>query len=138
MPLTEEINENFTLEWSHDGQIVIFHVTSIHRAMVDTWADKYIELLTDWESEGPFLTLHDFLYADSIIMTPHMRRRSQEFVNLRPDVATRTAIVMPKSLFSNATRIFIQSLPQPNPNRIRKIFFSTEEALTWLEEDLET
>ncbi len=136
MTATEKINENFTLEWLRDGKIVVFNVTSVHREMVDAWANKYIEILSNWQSELPLLTLHNFLQADSIVMTPHMRRRSQEFINLRPDVATRTAIVMPKSLFSNATRVFIQSLPKPNPNRIRKMYFSVEDAMVWLEEAL--
>ena len=132
----EEINEHLKLKWLNDGQIVVFKMTTVHREMIDVWADRYKALLTEWPSEQPLLTLHDFLETDSIIMTPHMRRRAQEFVSLRPDVITRTAIAMQQSLFANATRIFIQTLPQSTPNRLRKIFFTREDALAWLNDEL--
>lgn len=132
-PLIEIINEYLSVEWMYEGKIVVFKVTSIHRETIDLWVDKYREIILGWETGVPLLTLHDFMEAGSIIMTPHMRRRSTELANLRSDIPTRTAIVMKESLFVNATRIFINSLYKSQKStRIRKIFFTQAEALDWL------
>ena len=133
----EQINEYFSIEKKHDGRIVIFTVTSIKRAVIDGWAAKMCEIMLAWDEQSIYLSLHDYSGADSFVTTPHLRRRSKENAALRPELNTRTAIVIPESMMAHVTRLFVQALPKTrHSERIRRIFFNRADALAWLEEAL--
>lgn len=133
----ETINEHFTVEKIHDGRIVIYTVTSIKRAIIDAWAAKTREIMLDWDEQYTYLNLHDYSGADSFVTTPHLRQRSKENAALRPELNTRTAIIIPESFMAHVTRVFVQALPKSrHAERIRRIFFNRADGLAWLEESL--
>ena len=133
----EKINEHFSIEKVHDGRIIIYTVTSIKREIIDAWAAKMREVMLAWDAQSTYLSLHDYSDANSFVTTPHLRQRSKENAALRPELNTRTAIVIPESLMAHVTRLFVQALPKTrHAERLRRIFFNREDALAWLEEAL--
>lgn len=134
----EVINEYLTIEQLYDGKITVLNATSVKRHVVDAWADKMKELLLNLPPGKTLLTLHDYSAADQFVTTPHLRKRANENVMLRPDVNARTAVVLPDNIVMRITQMFLRALPAPrNSSRIRRIFYTREEALAWLIEALD-
>ena len=136
--LSEQINENFSVEWLEEDKIATFKVNSIKPHVIDTWADKVKEVMLAWPSNKILLTLHDYSATKNFVTTSHLRRRSKENTQLRSDLDARTAVVMPDSFVIRMTSVLLRALPQPKKtSRQRRIFTSRAEALAWLSEALD-
>ena len=122
-------------ETFQDGKILAFTVSSIRRETIDAWVDSAVKELVNWKDGLPFLTLQDFSSVSNFSFTPYMRQRSDEMVKPRPDIIGRTAVVLQKGFSARLVQVFL--LAKKDKFRQRRLFFSREAAMNWLEEWLD-
>jgi hypothetical protein len=133
----EKISEFLSVEFLHNGKLVIFTVTSIHPSVITSWANKVKEVMTVFPAGKVYYNLHDYTQANSFVTTPFLRQKSKENALLRPDLSAFTAICIPPSVLSHITRLFVQALPRHrDAKRERRIFFSRQEGLNWIEDQM--
>jgi hypothetical protein len=132
---TETLTPSLTKQTYHEGKIVAFTITDMHRATIDDWSKAATRALEDWPTALPFLSLQDFSTIDNFSFSPYIRQKSEEMVTPRPDIRGRTAIVLKKSFGARLVQVFL--LAKKNKLRQRQLFFSREEALKWLAEWLD-
>lgn len=131
----ETVALGVTQESFHDGKILVFTVADIRRETVDAWSSTALKTLEAWPSDEPFLTIQDFSGVDNFSFTPYIREKSEQMVTPRPEIQGRTAVVVKKSFGARLVQVFL--LAKKNALRQRKLFFSRDEAMKWLEEWLD-
>ena len=132
----QKLSEHVTTKHVHDGKIIIYEVTDVRRESVDVWAKVAHDTLVNWSPDYPYLNLQDFSGVENFAMTPYVRQRAEELMEPRPELSGRTAIVLKKSLGSRIVSMFIRA-KRVKKARQRRLFFTQEEALAWLEEWLD-
>ena len=131
------ISEHLKISWMYERRVVLYTVTSIKRDVIDLWAEKVHEVMLAWEPNTVYYNIHDYSRVNSFVTTPHLRQKSKESALTRLDLSARTAVVIPKSVMSPITRLFINALPHPkNADRIREMFFTVDDGLAWLERQM--
>lgn len=126
----EKIGQFVTREWLDNGRIAVYHIYSITREAVDEWITSAQAIFRSWPDNAPFLVIYDFSECGGITLTPYIRKRSQDLAEVRPELRGRAAIVLPRTIGTQAVRMFI--LINLQKTRIRRVFFSMEEALRWI------
>ena len=126
-----EILPGLTLEKLHDGKILVWSASASTRAISAAWYEHTKKQLEDWPENQPYLAL---LNMARVILTPFARDQAKELTEIRADISGRVAVVVSPSPTGHLIRLFVnRSLPK---TRERRVFFSFDEALTWLEEAL--
>lgn len=129
----EQITPNFYIERIKDGAIVAYNINSLKDDVVDVWADMAADIMQNWPEDTLCLAIYDWTGAKSVVTTPHIRSRAKELASIRPELVTRTAVVIPQSFFAHVTRMFVEKLPaKRDANRQRRIFFNRKEAEKWI------
>ena len=126
----EEFAHDVTVEWLDDDQIVIFSALQPTRAALDMWVEKVIEV-TD---VAPYKVryIHDFSKA-LFVLTPYGREAAKRVNEAHPDATGYAGILLHRSILSSAIRFFLNhDLVKRQPNLTSRVFFTREEALTWL------
>lgn len=132
----QKLSEHVATKYVYDGKIIIYEVTDVRRESVDVWAKVAHDTLVNWSPDYPYLNLQDFSGVDNFAMTPYVRLRAEELMEPRPELLGRTAIVLKKSLGSRIVSMFIRA-KKVKKARQRRLFFTQEDALAWLEEWLD-
>lgn len=131
MPDYKELMPGLTRESFHDGRIAVWSATTSTKEVIQAWFDYSRQEMQDWPAEHQYLALLDM---SRVILTPFGREKAAELTEVRPDLGGRVAIVISASSIGHLTRLFVnRSL---NKNRERRVFYSREEAIQWLEEAL--
>ncbi len=120
-------------EWLHDGKIFAIAVKEGTRLALDAWYNQVAEVVRQWPASQPLLLLHDFSQTNAS-MTPYARARSQELMELRPELGGRSAVILARTPFWSLVQLLLRS--QRSGLRARQVFFSRQEGLTWLERAL--
>jgi hypothetical protein len=126
----EEITPRVTREWLDNRQLVVYTIQSLTREATDAWVEAALELFRQWPANKPILIVYDFAQSGGVALTPYIRKRAEELSVIRPDVRGRVAVILPRSVGTQAARIFI--LAKLKKSRLRRIFFTREEGLAWV------
>jgi hypothetical protein len=134
-PSFEQITPHVTREWLYGRRILVFRVTSFEDAEVDAWAKVYIEALTAWPPDRPFLAVQDISYR-LFALTPRTRARIAEVYRLGRDTEGRVAVIVPNTLVARFVRFFLSTLQRVTASI--RFFTSREAGLAWLKECLDS
>lgn len=126
----EKIGQFVTREWVDNKRIVHFRLYSITRDAIDEWINSSRETFLQWPAHEPILIVHDFTESGALSLTPYIRKRATELANVRPELMGRAAIVFPRTIGAQAAKIFV--LISLQKHRVRRVFFTVDEALGWL------
>lgn len=127
------IGEGLTKEFLFDKRIVIYHLDTVSREILDAGADDVLDTMKNWREGHPYLVIYDITSA-KIALTPHLRHRLQELSKAYPDLKGRSAVVLPRSVVTQVFRLFVRS--QNRIGRSKQVFFNRESAIDWLKEKL--
>lgn len=133
----EQIGPGVTLEWLYEGRIGVLAVSSVERQAIDCWSKTAISLLAERPPDQPHLVVHD-VSADGLALTPYIRKKARETVGYYPDAPGRTAVVVRRGAVSILMQLFVNSLAQLIRGRPTRVFFSREDAVSWLAELLDS
>ncbi|MBX3083621.1 MAG: hypothetical protein KF716_18450 [Anaerolineae bacterium] len=125
----EQISPYMTRYWLFDHQIVVFKMTSVSREAVDVWIDTVKATMTAWSSDHPYLAIHD-MTSEKTALTPYARARAEELLPLGTRTPGFAAIVLPGTFVGQVIRLFMRT--QKNQGVHNEIFFTLQEAITWL------
>lgn len=103
----EEIIPGLSCEWLYDRRVVVYTLKSASREVVDAWVTTGRQTAQEWPSNLPYLALHD-ISAPNLSLTPYARQQSREALKDLVFDRARSAVVMPKTIFGNLIRLFIQ------------------------------
>lgn len=130
------ITDGLHVNHLNDDQILVCTLEKLSRTAVDAWIEVCLTEMEKCSQDGrPILALQD-LSDSRAIQTPYSKERGEEVTEAYPELVGRTAYVMPDTPDNQRLNLFIQR--QPHKYRERRIFFAFDEALTWLQESLET
>lgn len=126
----EEFSHGVTVEWLDEDQIVVFSALRPARATIDTWAEKVIEITDIYRYKVRYI--HDFSKRH-FVLTPYGRETAKRVNDVHTDAKGYVAILLQPSVISNAIRFFLNhDLLKRQPDITSRVFFTREEALTWL------
>ncbi|NDJ84761.1 MAG: hypothetical protein GYB66_02640 [Chloroflexi bacterium] len=127
----EEFGPGIIREWLYGGKIMAITAESSTKETVDLWTKALSETIEQWPDDRPYLVLID---TSKSVLTPYVRQQAMHLASLRPDLDGRAAIVVAATTIGQLTRFFVTNrLNQANPTRERRVFFTRETALAWLE-----
>lgn len=119
-------------EWAVEGRAVILTVTDTSLDTLETWAQTCRELLLEWPAHQPLLLLHDYSQVD-VIISPYIRRTSEELMQIRPELPGKVAVVLTKTIVAQIAHAALNTLwKQGLKARQRRVFFDREDGLAWL------
>ena len=126
----EKIGQFVTREWIDNRRIIIYRVYSITREAVDDWIASAFEIFMAWPATEPLLIVYDFSVSGALSITPYIRKRTAELAEARPELMGRAAVILPRTIGAQAARIFV--LISLKKNRVRRVFFTMDDALAWI------
>ena len=127
-----------TFEWTHEGRIVLFRLTTIARDSLDAYAEHYIRAVGDASATQPFLAMVDFSH-DEMSFTPYLRQKINEMEAAVPgDVPGKLALLMENTMRSQVFRLIMRAFEAPRMKKQfqRQIFLNEADAIKWLEQGL--
>jgi hypothetical protein len=130
----EQITPYLFREWAYDRQIVIYTVRDISRDTVETWVKSLQDTLETWPAGQPFLALFDLNFLEASL-TPLIRDRLGGVMDSQHDLKGRSVLLMRKGFLVNLARLYLRNR-RPG-TRQRQIFFSRDEGLAWLAQELD-
>lgn len=126
-----EIASGLVKEELHGGRIIILRINSVSRETIDMAYETVTEIHHRCGDDLPFLLVYD-VTPKNMTITPYIRTLSSRLNAVNPHVRGRVAVVLPKSPTTAIMKLFVAFLP--SPNRPKRVFFSLDEAVRWLEE----
>lgn len=125
------------VEWLHSQQIVIYKVNEFTRQSINDSVETVMKIVRQWPAGQPYLALMDYTDNKSITLTPYYRQRSEDLLKAFPFLKGRSAIVMTKSSVAYSIKFYVKhGTGQKQSTLKRDVFFSRQDALSWLEEEL--
>ncbi len=135
MPV-EQLTPYLTRELLQDGKIVLFTLYDISPQTLEAWAEGNKAAISDWPVDQPFLNIQDFTPVKGLTITPAIREKVKVLTGLRKEQPGRTAIVIASRLTVIAVQTILGLLTlmrrSKHVSRERKVFFSREEAIEWV------
>jgi len=129
-PITE-LAPGVTTEALQEGKIVRYIIKTAHRESIDKWVAHVDRVMGEWDQNRPCLLLYE---VSDTPLTPYIRSATQGIAEKYANLRGRTAVVVKKTVLTQLVRFFIDSfLARRHHIRERKMFFSNDEALAWLE-----
>ena len=135
MSRIEQLTPELTREYLLDGCIIAFQLNNMDWRTTDAWYEANKAALEKWPADRPILMLQDIAIHEAM-PSSYFRTRSSELVKMRPDVHGRNAVVIHRSLTTQALRGLFIIVNRASGLRQRRLFFSREDAIRWLEEAL--
>ena len=128
-----------TRQWLYNHRIVAYVISDISRPAIDAWIGGIHQAAKTWQSGQTSCSLYDFSAKRVVAFTPYLRARLTEVSQLRPELTTRVAVVLPDTrigqLLSQMTHLFLKS--QPRINTQADVFFSRDDAICWLKRQIQ-
>jgi hypothetical protein len=125
------IGKGLTKAFLFDKRIVIFHLDTVARDIIDAGAKDVLETMKNWPTKHQYLVIYDITSA-KIALTPHLRQRLQELAKAYPDLKGRSAVVLPRSVITQVFKLFV--IAQNRVGRRKQVFFDRESAIAWLQQ----
>lgn len=128
--VAEEIGAGLERQWLHDGKILMITVSESSHETMDTGYQVLHESIEEWPAERPYLLLLDTARG---LLTPYGKTKMVELGNLRPELKGRVAVIVAPSTWGHMISFFVNRV-MPKHTRERRVFFSRDVAIQWLEE----
>lgn len=129
----EQISPHVRLEWLFGKRGFAITVSDGSREMIDTWFDAVCDIAMAWPTNQLLLSLYDFSYP-YIAMSPYARSRSEALRDLRPELHTRTAVVLHNGFVARLVQLFV--MLDRRESLVVRIFSSRQPAMAWLRQEL--
>ncbi|MCC7447963.1 MAG: hypothetical protein IT324_11130 [Anaerolineae bacterium] len=129
----EQITPHISLEWLFERRGFAITIHDGSRETVDAWFETVKAIALDWHADQLFLSLYDFSYPN-IAMSPYARSRSEALRDLRPELNTRTAVVLHNSLVVQLAQFFI--VLGRRDSLVARIFTNRPPAIDWLRREM--
>lgn len=126
-----ELTPGLTFQWLFGDFAICFTALHASRTLIDTWANKVLEVARDWPAERPFFVLQDFSAKDCA-STPYGRAKNKELQKSNTHLKLVAALVMQNNLTMQLSRFFINSMPQRKNKPEIYITFTRNDGLNWL------
>ena len=129
------ITPGLTLQWLHDGRVLVYTWTSISRQTVDIFSQVYMEILDTWPIKEPLYQLNDLRF-EGFSFTPYLRNAVQQVIreSLKRGMTGRVANVMQPGLFMRGVQFFLRATAL-GPGVRAEIFANYVEAINWLDQE---
>lgn len=125
------LGANVFREIIFDDYVTIFTLTNMTRDTVDIWIEACDLLMSEAVQQNhPIFIIQDLSHPD-VTQTPYSQARGQALVDAHPNLKGYIAYVLQENADSQRIRLFVKR--QNNHFRQREVFFSREDALTWIE-----
>jgi hypothetical protein len=129
------VTEHVRRYWLFDKRVVVYQPTGVSRPIVDEWFATVMETLQAWPENQTMLAIHDMRAAT---LTPYVRARSQELTRKNAHVRGHSLIVLPKNLYGEFIRIFINTvITRDQPHIKRVVMTSLDEAIAYMQRVLD-
>ena len=129
------VTEHNRRYWLFNKRVVVYQPTGVSRPIVDEWFDTVMEALAHWPEGQTMLAIHDMRAAT---LTPYVRARSQELTRKNAHVRGHSLIVLPKNLYGEFIRIFVNTvITRDQPHIKRLVMTSLDDAVAYMEKVLE-
>lgn len=132
----EDLGNGIFCQKIHDGQIVIFTLSSMSREAVDTWASAQLRVLKEWPADRPVCIMGDQSSMSHIAFSPYMKSHFADFASFSKGRTVRLAIVVGKSFFAQLVTLLARGIPK-GALEVR-CFSERDKGIAWLEEFIET
>jgi hypothetical protein len=120
-----------TLEWLYDNRIAVFTLSEPTRIAIDQGAQYVTDVVDHWPADRIYLAMHD-VSSNRVALTPYARAKVPQLYRHARHLKGRLAVVLPKTFASQAIQIFLRT--QRRQSLITELFFSRQEAETWLKQ----
>jgi len=130
----EQITPHVVLEWLFERRGFAITIRNGSRDTVDAWFETVKAIALAWPPDQLFLSLYDFSYPN-IAMSPYARSRSEALRDLRPELNTRTAVVLHNPLVVQLAQFFI--VLGRRDSLVARIFTNRPPAIDWLRREME-
>lgn len=143
---TEEIAPGLFCDWYHDRQLVAYRVEAISQPIIQAWADFVIKTLKGWDTEKPYLALHDLSqpgvslqYATlvgfdtmNLGITMMGREQAEAIVDTADSLYVRVAMNFNLSVSGHMNKVLADNRQRSHPFIEYRTFYNREKALGWL------
>ena len=130
-----DLGNTVTLEWLHDGQMVYVTLNNSHRKAIETWFRTVEAIGQTWDPEQKYMAAYNLT---SVGLTPYFRQRSLDMAQVVRHLRGCYAIIISSSdPVSSVTRTYFEHNISRASARVGQVFETDEEALAWLESQLE-
>ncbi len=133
-------------EWFADGRLVVYRLTAMSPAILETWSDCARTTVEAWDKSKLYLAMHDLtapsvpmVYASmtsydmlNIGVTTDGRKRVEEVFNAHPYFFARVAIAFNLTLSGHIGKTLINHYIDQHPSVKYKSFYSCERSFNWL------
>jgi hypothetical protein len=131
----EDLVPGLTCQWLFNRHCLALTAQHSSVELVDAWAGKIIEVASSWPQHRTFFVLNDFSGKDCV-STPYNQQKNRELAKMFPHLKSVTALVVRQNLTMQLSRIFIRAIPMGNKKV--QFFFKRDEALAWIQRQIET
>jgi hypothetical protein len=127
-----EIAPGVSRQELHEGRIVILQIATVAREAVDAAYETVLEVHQRCEEKGQLFLFAYEVSSPQMFMTPYIRSMVNKLNVVNPQIHGRVAVILPQSSMGVLLQIFVSVLR--SSNRPKRVFFSRDEAIQWLEE----
>jgi hypothetical protein len=128
------LGENIFRETLFHNYVTIFTLTNMTRDTVDIWIAACNQLMSDAVQQDTSIFIIQDLSHPEVTQTPYSQARGQELVDAYPTLKGYIAYILQESADAQRIRLFVKR--QNNHFRQREVFFSREDAFSWIEKIL--
>jgi hypothetical protein len=151
--LPEESDKPFAgivREWYFNREVVLYRLTGVSEQIINNWADMVLASLKSWNSDKPYLAVHDLSQAGvslqyaalvnfdmmNIGITMAGRFMAEEIFDANSSMSAKVAVNFNLSLSGQTNRTLMNFLNR-NHTAIRyKTFYNRTKCLKWLRGEL--
>ncbi len=136
-PKTEQVSPHVSLEWLHDGQMIVYHfeiISATEEAKIVR--SKINDVFANWPENRPYAVMYNF---KKITWSPQLRKQAEDdYQMIPPDKPTFMAVVLPNTPLAHMIRLFMRAQQRKyrNTKTESRAFMSYDEALAWLKESV--
>lgn len=146
----EEVTDGLTLQWFYDKRLVVYRLTSVSGDVLNIWADTALRIIENTPPGQPYLAVHELSHRGiglgysvkvqynllNLGVTAAGRERVELFLNQHPEFDAAVALVFSPTFSGNLGQTFARYNLLSQLNLEYKIYFTLEQAMTWLTEKL--
>jgi len=130
----EQIAPGLTFQRLYCGQIMAFRFTDQSRGSVDAWTERCIAEAMAIPEGKLSIAIHDFSQCKYFSMSPYIRQRSLEMSRRFGHLEGFAVVVVPRTPVMQLAALFLRLLKIKIQTRL---FFTYEEGLYWLKENVD-
>ena len=147
----DEVSRGLSCEWFFDKQIVVYRVTMVSPAIIETWSDMVVDIIQKWDKNRPYLAQHDLskpgvsLQYASLVgfdttnlgINAQGRQKVEAILDAHTDFFAHIAINFSLSLSGQVNKL-LANRRNANPFIQYKMFYDQERSFSWLAESLQS